>query len=217
VTPFFKNKAVALASIVLVGQAVFYYSSSAKEVIPTVSAWSQFPSVAGNWTAIADFPLEPEVLDKLQPDDYLNRNYGAENGQKLANLFIGYFNTRRNGRAPHSPQWCLPGAGWKSVFTRRVSIPVDAGTSQLPANEYLVEKGVNQELVLYWYHQGTRTVANEVVAQVYALPEMILHLRTDTALVRIIVPVPGRDSQAAIGTAVGFAQAVYPLVLKHIL
>jgi EpsI family protein len=215
--PFFKDKAARLASIILVGQAVFYYSSSAKEVIPNVPPWSQFPSSVGDWTAVAEFPIEQDVLDKLQPDDYLNRNYSAGNGQKLANLFVGYFNTRRNGRAPHSPQWCLPGAGWKSVFTRRVSIPIDGGTSQLPANEYLVEKGVNQELVLYWYHQGTRTVANEVVAQVYSLPDLILHLRTDTALVRIIVPVSGRDSQAAIGTAVGFAQTVYPLVLKHIL
>jgi EpsI family protein len=213
--PFFKNKAAVVASIILIAQAAFYYSSSAKEVIPPVPAWSQFPAVAGSWTAVTDFPLEQDVLDKLQPDDYLNRNYSTENGGKLANLFVGYFNTRRNGRAPHSPQWCLPGAGWKSLSTKRVSIPV--GDSTLPANEYLVEKGMDQELVLYWYHQGTRTVANEVVAQMYSLPDLILHLRTDTALVRIIVPVPGTDSQAAVNTAVGFAKIVYPLVLKHIL
>jgi EpsI family protein len=214
---FLKDKSMALASLILVAQALFYYSSSAKEVIPAVPAWSRFPSVAGAWTTVNEFPLDQEVLDKLQPDDYLNRNYSAANGQQLVNLFIGYFNTRRNGRAPHSPQWCLPGAGWKSVYSKRVSIPLAAGTSQLPANEYLVEKGANQQLVLYWYHQGTRTVANEVVAQIYSLPDLVLHLRTDTALVRIIVPVQGNDRQAAIGTAVEFAKTVYPLVLKQIL
>lgn len=212
----FTDRAALVATVILVGQSVFYYTGTTKETIPTIAPWNQFPQVVEDWKAVTEIPLGQDVLDTLKPDDYLIRNYTTQSGETV-NLFIGYFNSRRNGRAPHSPQWCLPGAGWKSVSSEVVSIPLQGSSKTLPANEYLIEKGINKQLVLYWYHQGARTVANEVVAQVYALPDLIFHGRTDTALVRIMAPVPANDVDAAKGLAVKFAQEAYPLIYRHIL
>jgi EpsI family protein len=211
------SKAAAFATIILIGQALIYYTGSGKEVIPAVAPWRQFPAVVDDWKSVADIPLDQDVLDQLKPDDYLNRNYSSDGDPSPVNFFVGYFNSRRNGRAPHSPEWCLPGAGWKSVSTDVIKIPVLGDSKSLPANEYLIEKGVSRELVLYWYHQGTRVEANMVVAQMYSLPDLIMHGRTDTALVRIIVPVQGTDMTGAKHTAEAFAQDVYPLVRGHIL
>src|SRR5207237_976132 len=97
-----------------------------------------------------------------------------------------------------------------------VSIPIPNGAGALPANEYLIEKGKISKLVFYWYHQGNRTVASDVVAQLYSLPDLIFHGRTDTALVRVIVPVEGNDLGAARAVGVHFVQAIYPLIRKHI-
>jgi EpsI family protein len=211
------GKASLVALVILVGQTAVYYTGSGKEVIPTVTPWRQFPTVVNQWKSVADIPLEQDVLDKLKPDDYLNRNYVFGEDARPVNFFVGYFNSRRNGRAPHSPEWCLPGAGWKSVSTVTVAIPIPSENQTLPANEYLIEKGVDRELVVYWYNQGTRSVASEVLAQLYSLPDLLFHGRTDTALIRIIVPVQQGDTDRARTSAVAFAQDVYPLIRKHIL
>ena len=211
-----KRHATVVASVVLISQTLFYYCSSASEKIPAIAPWSQFPAEIQSWKAGVDFPIGEATLAVLQPDDYLARNYAAEGDPHLINLFVGYFNSRRNGRAPHSPEWCLPGAGWKSVSSKVVSIPIPNDTRVVPANEYLIEKGKIRKVVYYWYHQGSRTVASDVVAQLYSLPDLIFHGRTDTALVRVIVPVEGDDLSATRAVGFHFVQAIYPLIRKHI-
>jgi EpsI family protein len=211
------GRAGLLTTLILIGQGVMYYNGSGKETIPAILPWNQFPSEVSKWKAVTDIPISQDVLDKLRPDDYLNRDYALADDQTALNFFVGYFNSRRNGRAPHSPEWCLPGAGWQSLSSHTIAIPVMGETQTLPAKEYMIEKGIDKQLVLYWYHQGTREVADDLVAQMYALPDLIFHGRTDTALIRIIVPVRGGDAAAASSAGRNFAAAVYPLVRKHIL
>jgi EpsI family protein len=211
-----KRHAIGIAAVILAAQTAFYYTGSAKDTIPTVFPWSTFPNQIGSWRSSGDLLLGHDVLLALQPDDYLARNYVSSSDPHAISLFIGYFNTRRDGRAPHSPQWCLPGAGWESLSSKIISIPVSNGLSPWPANEYLIAKNGEKQLVLYWYHQGARVVANEVVSQFFSLPDLILHGRTDIALVRIMVPVDGNDLTAAKASGVRFAQEAYPLIRQHI-
>ena len=208
------NRRVILVIGLLLAQAGFYYTVSAKEVIPDIGPWNRFPAQVNGWKAAADEPLDKDVLAELKPDDFLNRDY-ISGKNRVLNLFVGYFNSRRNGRAPHSPEWCLPGSGWKTVSTRVVSIDTGSG-KPLPANEYIVEKGAERQLVVYWYHQGERVISSEVMAQLYAIPDMVLHGRTDTSLVRIITPVPGNRVEGARDLAFGFARDVYPLIRQQI-
>jgi EpsI family protein len=209
-----KNYRALLVIGLLLLQAGVYYTISAKEYIPDIGPWSRFPAQVQDWRATADEPVDAEALATLKPDDYLNRDYISGKNQTL-NLFVGYFNSRRNGRAPHSPEWCLPGAGWKTVSTRVISIDTGIG-SPLPANEYIVEKAGERQLVVYWYHQGERVLSSEVLAQFYAIPDMVLHGRTDTSLVRIIAPVVGDRVDGARSLAFQFARDVYPLIRRQI-
>ena len=209
-----KNKSAAIAIVILLAQAGAYYTISAKEVIPKIVPWAEFPSRVGAWQALTDMPMDDAVIAELQPDDYLNRNYGSPSGRVL-NLFIGYFSSRRDGRAPHSPEWCLPGAGWKSLSTRVVQIDLPEG-GRIPANEYVVEKAGQKVVVVYWYHQGQKAIASELGAQLYAIPDMVLHGRTDTSLVRIITPSPADDVTDARDTGFAFAREAYPLIREHI-
>jgi len=209
-----KNRRALVVIGLLLAQAGLYYTISAKEVIPDIGPWSRFPAQINGWKASADEPVDPDALAELKPDDFLNRDYVSGKNQVL-NLFVGYFNSRRNGRAPHSPEWCLPGAGWKTASTRVVSIDTGAG-GLLPANEYIVEKAPARQLVVYWYHQGGRVMSSEVVAQFYAIPDMIMHGRTDTSLVRIIVPVTDKGVEGARDLAFDFARDVYPLIRRQI-
>jgi EpsI family protein len=210
-----KRRAIPIATAVMLAQTVFYYRGSAKEVTPAIAPWSQFPHEVGNWKESAEMTMDPAVMNALQPDDYIARAYETSDGRRAVTLFVGYFNSRRDGRAPHSPQWCLPGDGWKSLSSKVIDVALQPSGS-FPANEYLIEKGLSKELVFYWYHQAGRAVATEVLAQVYSIPDLILHGRTDVALVRIIVPEAQRDMTEARAAATDFAQAIYPLIRQHI-
>lgn len=208
------NKAAVIAAVVLLAQAGAYYTVAAKQVVPRIGPWMEFPSTLGYWMASTDIPVDDAVLAELKPDDYLNRNYVAPDRRAL-NFFIGYFNSRRDGRAPHSPEWCLPGAGWESESTQVIHVDVP-GVGVVPANEYLVKKDDQRDMVVYWYYQGQKPIASEVGAQLYAIPDMMFHGRTDTSLVRIITPVWNDDTNAAAKAALDFARAAVPLIQQHI-
>ena len=85
--------------------------------VPASVPLAQIPETIGNWHA-RDVPIGDDVLAILGKGDFLNRIYsygsgGAADQQVMpVSLFIGYFATQRTGQAIHSPQNCLPGAGW---------------------------------------------------------------------------------------------------------
>jgi EpsI family protein len=213
---YFKDKAFVVASLFLLVQTAIYYSIAVKEDVPVIVPWNGFARNINQWQTARDLPIDAESLANLQPDDYLHRNYiWAEKGVAV-NFLVAYFSTRRTGHAPHSPQWCLPGSGWKDVSSRPVQLSIPYEATPIAVNEYIVEKGPEKQVVVYWYHQGTRVVANELVAQLYALPEMLLHGRTDTALVRVIVPVKADSIDSARANALEFARDVFPFVKKQI-
>ena len=47
----------------------------------------------------------------LRATDYTMREYTSSDG-RVANIYVGYYATQRTGATYHSPQNCLPGAGW---------------------------------------------------------------------------------------------------------
>jgi EpsI family protein len=79
-----------------------------------------------------------------------------------------------------------------------------------------VSKGAEQSLVLYWYQTATRIIANEYTAKVYTVLDGIRYRRSDTSLVRIVVPIANGDVQQAQKTAMNFIENVYPELAPHL-
>jgi hypothetical protein len=53
-------------------------------------------------------------------------------------------------------------------------------------------------------------IADEFAAKFYLVADSIRYHRSDTALVRVVVPVQGVTEQEAVARAARFVQAVYP-------
>lgn len=207
---------VPLVSLILILQIAVYYTWSRKEVIPETKPWSEFPETIGPWKAVSESQMPEEVFERLRPDDYLHREYRSGAEQPPANLFIGYFKTRRGGYAPHSPKDCLPGAGWIPVSSSVMDLPVDEQSGSIPLNHFVVEKSGVQWLVLFWYHQDGKIFANELKAQFFSVPQLLFHGRTDIALVRLIVPVIRGDLKDTEALAYPLAKSIFGLVQSHI-
>jgi EpsI family protein len=207
-----QSKFVYGLTLVVVVQAVLFYSASHGEATLLGAPLSAFPFLAGSWTLQQEGVIDKDTQDVLKADDTMTRWYTSPEGG--ANLFIAFFRTQRQGQSPHSPKNCLPGSGWQPSETGRIDVPVEGGSIHI--NQYVVSKGDAQSVVLYWYQSQGRVIADEFAAKFFLISDSIRHHRSDTALVRVVVPIlAGRTDQAKkVGT--DFVQTFFPVVKAYL-
>ena len=202
------NRQMKILIVVLAVQAVgllFVYRAE-KDVAAT--PLSEFPKVVGQWSLLKEGVVEQEVQDELRADDVLTRIYRRRSDRSAVSLFIAYFRSQRTGKAPHSPKNCLPGSGWTPSISDTVTLDLGPGRPPLQANRYVVTKGDSESIVLYWYQSRDRSVASEYLAKVYVVLDSIRFNRSDTSLVRVVVPVVDDDMDKAMADATSFARSV---------
>ena len=166
------------------------------------------PIAIGNWRILQEGVVDAETEALLKADDTLSRSYFNTSDRETANLFVAFFKTQRAGAAPHSPKVCLPGSGWTPMESSVISIAIPGMEEPISVNRYVVSRGDEKSLVLYWYQTPKRVIANEYAAKFYTIVDGVRYHRSDTSLVRIVVPVLTTDA-AAEATAVQFAQTIF--------
>jgi EpsI family protein len=166
----------------------------------------QFPTSLGSWTLLQEGVVDEETRAVLKADDLLNRYYSGEGAG--ANLFVAAFRSQRSGKAPHSPKNCLPGSGWTPLESSFASIDV-GGPAPIQVNRYVVAHGDERSLVLYWYQSRDRSIASEYKAKFWVVVDAMRLNRTDTALVRVVVPIVNKDEAAADKSAADFIRSFY--------
>jgi EpsI family protein len=154
-----------------------------------------FPQQVGPWKQIGgDQLFDNQTLSVLRASDYLSRDYRAADG-RVANFYVGYYATQRNGASYHSPLNCLPGAGWVMNNPGRITIrPID-GRPAFEANRYLIENSGSKSILVYWYQGRGRNIASEYWGKIYTVLDSVRMRRSDGAMVRVLVPV--RESEEA--------------------
>jgi EpsI family protein len=212
-----------VVALMMSATAVLLHKRGDTDWVPPSRPLSELPETIGSRTAI-DIPLDDETLQVLGKGVFLDRMYKPQNysaatviGDRAAiSLFIGYFPTQRTGQSIHSPQNCLPGAGW-TFQTSGVTDLTDPSGKKYSVGEYLITDGKSTQEVLYWYRVHGRSVANDYKAKLYTLADSIRYNRTDEALIRVITAIePGEDQMDAHRRAVGFADQIVPLLPAYI-
>jgi len=217
--------------VLLTATAILLHTRGDKDYVPPRQSLSQMPNTIGAWTTLQDIPLDQDTLDVLGQGDFLNRIYGASvlhqpgaqaqshsavNPSAPVSLFIGYFPTQRTGQTIHSPQHCLPGAGWTFESSRYVNMP-DINGKLYNVGEYVISNGESRQFVIYWYQAHGRSIANEYKAKLYMVKDAIRTNRTDGALVRVITSVlPSEPISSARDRALLFAGELAPLLPQFI-
>lgn len=205
-----KSRHTIILTAVLVIQIGLMQGYSRQEDVPTVPSLQEIPKSFDGWDLLKEGVIEQEVMDVLRADEAITRYYS--DGQTYLSLFVAYFKTQRTGQTPHSPKNCLPGGGWTPSESGEVDIEIPSANRTIRVNKYLVSKGDQSSLVLYWYQSLHRVVASEYLAKVYLVTDSIRYNRTDTALVRVVVPV-GRDgADAAMERGADFVKEMFSSV-----
>jgi len=173
-----------------------------------VNAWAYLGEAHVDRKPLKDFPEQLGMWQKNKPDqviddatmkvlrasDYLLRDFSRPDGT-VANFYVGYYSTQRDGASYHSPLNCLPGSGWTLSNPDKVQIPLPDG-STFAANKYVIKNGEYQSVMIYWYQGRGRAVASEYWGKVYTVIDSVRLRRSDGAMVRVTVPLGNSESAA---------------------
>ena len=209
-----------MVAALMLATAIVLQAHSRSEFFPPRAPLSSLPSRIDGWTGTDD-ALDQQTLDILGPGEFLMRDYySASQTQPLdqpwINLYIAYFPTQKAGDTIHSPNHCLPGAGWIPTSRELVRLTRPDGSS-FPVNRYVVSKSGDRQLVLYWFQAHGREVASEYWAKYYLVSDSIRMNRSDGALVRLMTPMlDGESAEAAQARMMNLGSQVLPLLDSYI-
>jgi EpsI family protein len=225
--------AYLLAVGILVATTFFIETFSHGEELVSNKPFSQFPlMLADRWEG-RELGLDEKVLKKLKLSDFMMRVYvpasdqdGEITGFKASEgnlsmrvksalrvwLYVGFYQSQRTGSTYHSPKNCLPGAGWQFMKSDYVTLPMP-GDQSVTINRVLIQKGLDKQVILYWYHDRGRVIPSEYWAKGYLVWDAMTKRRSDGSLVRISVPVQGGTEEEAFDHAVRFLHDMWPVLL----
>ena len=195
-----------IVAVLIVGSSLAVQRASKAAPVERRATLASLPLDVGGWQG-RDLPAWDErVQQMLGTDQYVNRRYVRD--QQFADLYVGYYGSQRQGDSIHSPQNCLPGAGWQPVANDRVALDLGSGRTA-SVNRYVIQKNLDQQVVLYWFQGRGRVVASEYANRMYLVLDSLRTRRSDGALVRIMVPVFTSTAAASAG-AESFASTLFP-------
>jgi len=206
----------AVTATLLASAAIVLQARAHNEILPSRQLLISLPYQLGPWTG-TDVPMEQDVLDVLGPGDFVQRFYQNPSVDAPGvDLFLAYFPSQRAGDTIHSPRHCLPGAGWLPTESSKVSVSLP-GRAPFPANRYVIAKGDERQLVLYWYWAHHRALASEYWAKFYLVADSIRLNRSDGAMVRVITPLlPGESADVAQQRLLSFTGSLVPLLDNYV-
>lgn len=168
-----------------------------EETPPPRTPFIDFPMQINGWGG-QPFPLEQQYIDALRFDDYVLADY-RWNKEQPVNFYAAYYRSQRKGQSAHSPQSCLPGGGWEIASMTHKELS-SSGLMRQPVmvNRAVIRKGDQKQIVLYWFKQRDRYLADEYLVKLYLLWDALSRQRTDGALVRLASPVGPGESEAVV-------------------
>jgi len=203
------------AVLILAAQGAALHVLSLPEKNLITPQLGDVPSQLGEWKNVSELALEPDVQAYLRPDSYILRDYASTGSGAPVNLFVAYFKSLQSGYGPNSPAVCLPGNGWLVRQTNIMNIAVPGREANIPVNKFLLEKGDQHILVLYWYQNDRNAWAQEFQGKLRLLPDLIRYQRSDVSLVRLVQGLPSSDASQALPQLEEFAKLIFPVLTNN--
>jgi len=214
-----QRRLLVLSACLLVGATLAARATDAEQV-PLREPLAKMSRQIGPWIGRDEPQLTSDIVAVLGVDEYINRSYVDPTGHIPADvsLYVGYYKSQREGDTMHSPLNCIPGSGWEPVSASRPQITVAGSSSPITVNRLIIEKGIDRQVVVYWYQAHGRVVASEYWSKLFMVYDAVRLNRSDAALVRVISPVLAseNDPRAAENRVTDFVQQLFPRLNAHL-
>ena len=190
--------ALACAVGLTAAVSALYLSVQAPALVPVErDGFALFPRNVAQWSSIRT-QLEPDIEEVLGADDYINATFAAPDGAPPVNFFSAFYNKQTEGSGIHSPEVCLPAGGWEifSLQAHEVDFP-DTPFGTFEVNRAVIQQGLDQQLVYYWFEQRGQRFTNDFTAKLNVVWDSLTIDRTDGALVRFVTPMRRNEPEGA--------------------
>ncbi|MBW1804631.1 MAG: EpsI family protein [Deltaproteobacteria bacterium] len=141
-------------------------------------------------------------------------NYKGLQG-RLVQLYVGFYQSQKEGDLIHSPKNCMPGAGWNIVQTSIEELNVDSNPEKVKMIQLILQKGVQKQIVLYWFQSRGRYISSEYMQKIYMVIDSIRKRRTDGSFVRLIAPVIHNEEET-LENLKAFANLLIPKLQEYL-
>ncbi len=208
---------IAAGSVLAVAAVVSLALPKLPLVTPPRASLASFPLVIDDWRG-SEGRIAQNFLDILRLDDYLLADFRQTGVAPEVNLYVAYYEAQNERASIHSPEVCIPAGGWEITDLRKRTV-TDVGTpsGELAVNRLVIAKGLEQQLVYYWFELRGRQMTEEYTIKLANLWDGITQRRTDGALVRVMTPVArGEDPDVADRRLQGFVRSMYPQLTSHV-
>ncbi len=199
--------------IILVAVAGITGIVSQSEAIRPNLSFDEFPLDFDGWKGRRT-SLDTEVYNILGVEDYVLANYHNPQGKGI-NLYVGFYQSQKEGDLIHSPKNCLPGAGWNIIDTTRENIQFAKDKRSVSVIKLLLKKGDATQVVLYWFQSRGRIISSEYMQKIWLVWDSITQQRTDGSFVRLISPVVESEAKT-LELLNEFAKQIKPHLDAHI-
>lgn len=165
------------------------------------TSFTTFPRQLGDWSQRGrPERLSQSVSASLGADDYHSVEFTNPSELAPVTFFAAWYDDQSEGGV-HSPEICLPGAGWEIAWLERSDLTEAMGwDTTFEVNRAIIQKGETRMMVYYWFEQKGRKIAWDFEAKYWLMVDGITTGRTDGALVRLTTAM-GRDEDPATADA----------------
>jgi exosortase D (VPLPA-CTERM-specific) len=167
---------------------------------PERFSFSVFPKQVGDWQQIGDERrFAPEIERSLGADDYIAVQFSRSPSEPRLDFFSAWYEDLSADGVQHTPEICLPGAGWEIAKVERADISGNLGlTEPFNVNRVVIQKEQERMLVYYWFTHMGRAMPRNTSAKISVLTRGVMAGRLDGAIVRLISPIAEGQSEAEV-------------------
>ena len=208
------KRSIVVSSLMLCACAYIFFMSHS-EAVPIKKNLSNFPKKINEWVGKEEF-FDKKIYRILGVDDSVLITYDSP-GKGTVQLYVGYYQSQREGDLIHSPKNCMPGSGWNIIHDSFETLVISGkNPKEITVIKLILQKGISKQIALYWFQSRGRFIASEYWQKIYLIWDSIFKNRTDGSFVRLIAPVNNGDVELATGYLKRFAVNVIPILEEYL-
>lgn len=192
------SKSLVMAALAIaVGGIAWHLTPARAAVEPQRTPLALFPMEFSGWNGKQE-QLDVTIERVLAADDYMIADFANTSATSPVNMFVAYYRSQTEGSGIHSPEVCIPAGGWEvSKWTSAdTGLQMSSGEA-LTVNRAIIQKGLQRQLVYYWFEQRGRRLTSDYAAKAYTILDSMSRGRTDGALVRVVTSISQKEPIAA--------------------
>ena len=192
--PRYNTAPIVITSVLLLLVGLLSYTTAALPRITIQGGFSDFPLNIKEWKGHLE-QIDPEMVDASGAEEALNASYYTEHGGSIF-LYIGYRGSPfvESENFFHSPNVCLPSAGWKTrMFTKHTIADVPQFDT-IVARKMLIEKMGQTQLVYYWFQTKSHTSFDVNITRFHLAWHAIQRDNTYDLFIRPITPIQANET-----------------------